>query len=203
MGKIYTVNKKKSRFKKKDVLWAVFIVIIMTFSILGYMWNGSENEFAYGKYNFQQTEARKWLVNINKTGMEFDYHPAEVENIGLSKDVLDKILNSKMIYLTFDSNQTSLEVADYISLEFTTKFYEYFKIFLVPGVTKPSRSYTLPEVSCANATQNVPVLYFKQNSDLNETQISLMQDCIIVEGKPNYFIKAKDRLFYGLLGVIK
>ena len=59
----------------------------------------------------------------------------------------------------------------------------------------------MPIIACNDATLNVPVVYFKHG---NATNIHIENNCIIAEASANAdFIMVKDRLLYGMLGVMK
>jgi hypothetical protein len=87
-----------------------------------------------------------------------------------------------------------------------------YNVFVRRGFTANS-TYALPIITCNDSTENVPVVYFREGSatsttnrtnTTNTTNIHLEGSCIIAEAKTNAgFVMAKDRLLYGILGVIK
>ena len=75
-----------------------------------------------------------------------------------------------------------------------------YGIFVRKGFTS-NNSFNLPVVACSDSTPYVPVVYFRHG---NSTNIHLDNDCIIAEAAENAgFIMVKDRLLYGMLGVMK
>ena len=60
--------------------------------------------------------------------------------------------------------------------------------------------FTLPVITCDDATSSVPVLYFVES---NETKIYSENGCIIAEAKfETDLLRIKDRLLYERLGII-
>ena len=125
--------------------------------------------------------------------------PSEVESISALDDSF-KILQDKFeIDATYDLNSTYKEAIALAQhqMELTLSAYD---IYVRKGFTA-NNTYNLPIITCNNATFNVPVVYFKQG---NATSIHDESNCIIAEASTNAdFIKAKDRLLYGILGVMK
>ncbi len=75
-----------------------------------------------------------------------------------------------------------------------------YNIYLRRGFTT-NNTFNLPAIACDDATSAVPVIYFRKG---NATKIYLKNSCIIAEAPSNQeFIKAKDRILYGMLGVMK
>ena len=74
-----------------------------------------------------------------------------------------------------------------------------FNIFIRSGFTTPQNNF--PVLSCDDATEFVPVVYFKSG---NFTKISLENNCILAEAAAHAdVIRLKDRLVYGILGIIQ
>ena len=72
--------------------------------------------------------------------------------------------------------------------------------YIQSGKTKNTTTYNLPIITCDNATEFVPVIYFK---DSNITKFTLENNCIIGESNSREgFLALKDRLLYALFDVI-
>jgi hypothetical protein len=72
-------------------------------------------------------------------------------------------------------------------------------LFIRQGFTTEN-DYNFPVITCRDSTSVVPVIYFKSS---NETKVYLENDCIIAESSTQIdFERIKDRLVYGMLGII-
>jgi len=73
-----------------------------------------------------------------------------------------------------------------------------FNIFVRVGFT--SEQLNFPVITCDDASDFVPVVYFKGS---NTTNVYVENSCIIAEASnPADIIRIKDRLVYGILGII-
>ncbi len=192
------MRKEKKNLLSKNAM-TIFIVIIMVGSVIGYMFGrGTEDSFKYNGYRFLK-KGNKLVLKINKAEFEFDYLPSSVEDINISSEILDKFSNTIEIDSTYDNNskwKEGIGIAQY-DLE---QGFNNLGIYLVKGLTTEN-DYGLPIIRCEDATTKVPVLYFKES---NQTKVWIDDNCVIAEAKSEIdFIRIKDRLLYGLLGVMK
>ena len=59
----------------------------------------------------------------------------------------------------------------------------------------------MPIIACDDATPLIPVIYFVES---NETKIYKQENCIIAEADTSVdVIRIKDRLLYGIHGIIR
>ncbi|MEK6948680.1 MAG: hypothetical protein AABX34_00555, partial [Nanoarchaeota archaeon] len=74
-----------------------------------------------------------------------------------------------------------------------------FNIFVRNGFTAEQQNF--PIITCNQSTNFVPVIYFKSS---NATKVYLDNNCITAEALTQAdVIRVKDRLVYGILGIIK
>jgi len=196
-------KKEKSNFFSKQNIMSIFIVVIMTSSVIGLMWSqSSENEQSYNGYKFSRV-GNKWLTEVNKAVYEFDFLPASLEDIPVDEGLNEKISNSGMIFLTFNPNSTNLPVIDVVRLELTMKLPEVTELFGVTSAVTENinGTYDLPVITCVNASSTIPVIELMYD---NETRIDIDSNCIKLIGyQPLDLLALKDRLMYQLLGIIE
>jgi len=188
--------------KRTSAIWALFIAFIMVSSVIGYaiFGGGAAQKQSYGKYKFTRTE-QGWFTKIDNQKVFFNFHPLELENINLSQDIIDSIKNTNMLYLAFDPEQRYLDYIDLTRFQLTESFWALFQIYPESAVTSSSSKYNMTIINCTNATSTVPVIFFKQS---NETGFDKQDDCIILQSADGFgFLRLKDRLLYGLLGIIQ
>lgn len=193
------MREKEKNTKAK--FFSIFIVVIMTASVLGFFIGGGrsgEQSIEYNGYNFVRKD-NGWMVLLNNRQLYFDYYPEQVSDIEVSKEIIDKF-DTLEIDITNNANTTSPEsiaLAQYMikqNIESTTNTY------IRQGLTGEN-DFSLPIITCDDATQAVPVLYFKES---NETKIYAENNCVMVEARTEIdFLRIKDRLLYGFFGIIK
>ena len=180
--------KEKNRL---GIYIAIFIGAVMVLSVVGFI-TTSEDKYSYGKQSFVKKQ-EQWSAKINGKEVFFYYLPQEVEQINVSPEIPDLITNSRMVYVTYPPNETGIE-------ELATAQYslgralEEISIFAVNALTETD---TGVQITCANATQYVPVILLQKDP---ENSINLNNNCIILKGNP---LIASDRLKYAIYRIIR
>lgn len=177
---------------------SLFIVIIMTLSVLGFMVNkGSGDQVKYNNFKFV-TKGNKWVIKINNNEVGFDYLPSQVENINVTDDVIEAIKRSVQIDMTsyFDSkykeNIAEAQFGIERALLINNQFVRY-------GFTTENE-FNFTVIGCEDATNYVPVLVFEES---NETVVYREGNCVILKAKSEQDVIAlKDRILYGVFGII-
>ena len=191
--------KRDSKWKRNVI--SIFIVLLMVFSVLGIMFSGQDTEQAK-KYNGNKFIARdnKWILNVDKKWLDFDYFPTDVEYIAVDKEVKEKILGSTMVHITFNpENVTSM--IDKSRFDLTNLLLNKFDIYASSSIIKNSTEYQFPIITCENATSFVPVIELKIE---NKTNIIVQDNCIILQAKSDEdMVKIRDAVIYKLIGVIE
>ena len=194
------MRKKNKQKNNKIGLWAVIvIVILMLSSTIGYVFKGNSNK-KYGDSSFSRTDDGTWYTKINGKQIAFNYFPSDIEDINLSNEIINKIKNTSMVYFTYNPENNYREGIAVINLELTNILLRDFKVYSANGLTK-NNTFNTPIIGCNNATTLIPVIYFNES---NQTNIYLNNNCIVLNGRTgNDFLALKERLLYGLFGIIK
>ena len=179
------------------ILFLVIIMVGTSFSFLFYGFSPSVERVKYNGFSFS-TNGQIWTAKINGQEAAFSFLPADVQDISV-KDDFSKILSGKYeIDTTSEVNSTNKEYIALAEHQMGLTLGSY-NIYLSKGFTA-NNSFGLPIISCSNATQYTPVIYFRHS---NSTSISVQNNCVIAEASSNTdFIRVKDRLLYGILGVM-
>lgn len=190
--------KKKDEKKKTKIIMSVFIVFIMVTSVIGFMFGQySTQKLKFGEYTFVRTDQGFSLV-INKQEVVFDYFPTEANSTDFDPRIDDRIKSTKMLYATINANSSHQAALGKVAYDLATTL-DDFGVFVRPAFTEQT-TYDVPIITCANATQFVPVLYFK---DSNQTKAYIDSNCIILEGDSDVdFLRLKDRILYGFFGIL-
>ena len=192
------MKEKKEKKKWGLIFFIVLIMIGTSFSFVFFGFSGDSEKVKYNGITFVKFPDR-WEAKINGANAAFSFLPSEVENIFNLNDSIKNLQNKIEIDVTYDLNSTfaqSIALAQYqMGLTLTA-----FNLFVRKGLTM-NNTYTLPVITCADSSLNVPVVYFRHG---NTTNIHLENNCVIAEASSNVdFIRVKDRLLYEMLGVMK
>jgi len=198
--KEYKVSMKEKKEKKKWglILFMVFIMIGTSFSFVFFGFSSIDEKVKYKELTFTNNN-NIWIAKINGKEAAFSFLPSELEDI-IALDDSIKILQGKFeIDVTYDLNGTFKESIALAQHQMGLTLAQY-NIFVRKGFTA-NNTFNLPIITCNDSTLNVPVIYFMHG---NSTKIDAENSCIIAEAKSNAdFIMVKDRLVYGILGVLQ
>jgi len=191
---------------KLPLIMTIFIALLMVMSVAGYNIFGSSSDVTVTNYNGYKVRDFGDHVEVKIGGkyVPFTTNPQEAELVNIEPAVIDNIKGTKQIYITFNPDQTkeALQQIDYNRFEFGRQLAEQFSIYAVQGITSTIPSLNLPQITCANATQFVPVIELRES---NKTAVvKEKNNCIILEASnPNDFTRLRERIIYGLYGVLK
>lgn len=189
--------------KKEKKKWGLilFIILIMIGTSVSFVFFGFQPQSDVVKYNgikFVKYSDR-WEAKINERYAAFTFLPNEAESVFALEDFSQKLRNKFEIDVTSDLNSTYKEEIALAQHQMGLTLAQY-NLFVRRGFTT-NNTFGLPIITCDEATLNVPVVYFKYG---NSTSVYVNDSCIIAEAYTNAdFIKVKDRLLYGILGVMK
>ena len=191
---------KEKREKKKWglIILLVFIMIGTSFSFVFFGFQPQNEVSRYNELKFIRHQGW-WEAKINGRTAAFSFLPGEVEGIPASEGFSGILRNKFEVDITYDINSTYNESIALAQYQMGLTLAQY-NIFVRKGFTA-NNTFNMPVITCNEATSNVPVVYFKYS---NVTSIHSENNCIIAESNANAdFIKVKDRLLYGMLGVMK
>jgi len=197
---VHKVHIKEGKKKTNWALWiTVALVFLMVSSTLGFISLQTQGtQLTYNGYDFVQTN-QGYSTSIDDTQMTFQYFPDTIDHIEVPQSLLNTILNSKVVTVTYnpqDNNTESLALIQYNLF----KTLEIKDIYIIRALTN-NTGYNLPQVSCDNATFQNPVIHLKTG---NQTEFTKENNCLIVSGYNRVeFAQIHDRLLYGLLEVIQ
>lgn len=193
--------KKERKFLSGKVWVSILIIAIMVLSTAGFLLGrgGESSSLSFNKHTFTK-ESNGYYTNLNGKNVRFDFFPAEINETFADKGAIDRIKNTKMIYMTSNFSGKYAQTEEEIKYELSIRLAKEFSIYATSGFTT-NTSYKTMTVSCANATQFTPVVDFREG---NSTGIRLEGNCVVVEGNSaSGFIALKDRLLYGMYGIME
>lgn len=187
----------ENRKEKKKKFWiGFFLVFIMVFSGAGILIGSLGGEkWEYNGFKFTKKDDF-FITKINDQKIAFNYLPQTLLSINTSGNIKER-LSSPMMYFTFDPEE---EVQNLLYIDTIRHDFERNANFIVVNtMTKESSIYSLPVISCDNATPYVPVVYF---NIANQTSIVEENNCVILNGRGAQFFELRDLMLYIKYGVI-
>ena len=192
------MKEKKQKKRWGLILFIVFIMIGTSVSFVFFGFSPATERVKYNGFSFVNN-GNIWIAKINGREAAFSFLPSEVESVSAFEDFSKRLQGKFEIDVTYDLNSTYKESIALAHHQMGLTLAAY-SIFVRKGFTA-NNTFNLPIITCDNATINVPVVYFRQG---NTTNINIENNCIIAEASANAdFIRVKDRLLYGMLGVMK
>jgi 6-pyruvoyl-tetrahydropterin synthase len=196
------VKTRKSK-KKKEFYLSLIIVFLMVSSIFGIMLGGglggNNAKYEYNGLKFARTSNNQFYTKINNQDVFFYFFPKELENINLSKEVIDKLRNSYEIDLSSDFDSPAKQTIAQAQFVFERLTQKLTNKYIVTGFLKPT-PYGHPVITCLNATTK-PVIVYQYSKD--ESNIEQKGNCIILKASaPEEFIKYTERIIYALVGIM-
>ncbi len=191
---------KADEKKKQKLIYGLLIAFIMVTSVLGYFGSRGNSSYRYNNIKFTRLPNTQLFVTKIK-GMEFRFHylPQWVDNLTIPQEIIAKIRDSQVMYTTYDYNSSFATVDAEVEFYLTEALSEISKYVLPGFITRTNTKR--PLITCANATASVPVIYLGKS---NITELRLNNSCITFKAPTRAeFLAYKDRLLYGVLGIIQ
>ena len=192
--------RKQKEDKKVSKIMVYFIGAIMVFSVFGVVfWGGGGDRNSIEEKGLKFVDnGNYWTTDVNGQQAIFTYLPSQVEPISVEDFVINRLKNSVEIDVTSDFNDTFAESIALAQYDMYGALFNFNK-FIRKGFTSEQEGF--PIITCEDSTNFVPVIYFRSS---NVTNVYLENNCIIAEAlSENDVLGIKDRLVYGILGVIE
>ena len=192
------MKEKKEKKRWGLIIFIVFIMIGTSVSFVYYGFSGAGETVKYKELKFVKFPDR-WEAKIDGRNAAFSFLPSDVESISAFNDSFGRLQGKLEIDVTYDLNSTYKESIALAQHQLGLTLAEY-NVFVRKGFTT-NNTFNIPIITCSDAIPTVPVVYFRYG---NTTNIHAENNCVIAEASTNAdFIKVKDRLLYGILGVMK
>ncbi len=184
---------------EKKTIMSIFIALIMVSSVFGVVLNSSfsNTKIKYNNHVFVAQDG-KYYTELNGKEIDFYNNPEVIENIELDENFVNVLKNTKMMYFTSDFNDSLVEEIAILGYDLTTNMFDTNYVYVQPSLT--TNETDLPQITCQDATQTVPVIYVKSS---NETSSSFENGCLIINLQSSFDVaQYRDRILYSFYGVI-
>jgi len=194
------MRRTRTENKSKKIV-VYFIGLIMVFSAFGVVFfgfGGGVNTFSDRGLKFVD-KGNYLSTKINGQEGIFNYLPSNVEVISVDDGIINRLRDAIEIDITSDFNDTFAEEIALAQFQMDLTLNNAGRY--IRGGFASENPYNYDIITCGGSSSFVPVIYFRK---ANETNVYLEDNCIIAEARINTDILAiKDRLVYGILGVIE
>ncbi len=185
----------RTRKDNKKKLVGVFIVFIMTFSILGFIggsfFTEDENVKKYKNHVFY-LDAQGWRFQVGKEFYYFQYLPDQLANISMNLPTYNLFSDGKL-YFGYEPGVTLN--TDLAMNKLGTFFYNR-NVVVVKACIKEKGCPDIPLIDCSNKNS----LVFQKN---NNSAIEAVNKCLVLNANDEVELnKVSERLLYNLLGIL-
>lgn len=206
----YKPKKRKNQEqveKRNKVILGVFISVLMAGSMFGiFASQGGDTtpSITYTntlgeEYDFQIGQDGFYTLEIDEEELTFYFHPLDLQSFNNDTQRISSALSSPYIVTIFDVDDPDITYIDLARLELAENLARK-NVYLTSAKTTNSTLYSAyPTLTCENATDNIPFLYFKKS---NKTQIIQEGNCFYLEGNQYDFLRYRDLITYVLYEVI-
>ncbi len=186
---------KKSNSQLYARLVVIFIGAVMILSSIGFIYVG-DNAQKYNeaglKFVFDQTTGYL-RTNLDQGTLEVNFLPSQVSDIPLPAELMALLRNAVEIDITSpidDPLASSIALSQYeFSRHLTQK-----NVFVRTGFIDITKVPEQHQITCAQATNEVPVLLYTYGS---ETKVSPQGNCFtLTAASHDEFLRIKDKLLY-------
>ena len=192
---------REKKEKKRWGLIAFLVMIMVGTSFTAYY--GFQSQDQVSEYNGIKFRYRSsgsiWIAKISGREAAFSSLPQDAAGINASQDLPSLVQGKFEIDSTSEANSTFKETIALAQHQMGLTLQAY-NIFLRKGFTS-NNTFNAPVITCSSSPKNVPVIHFVKS---NSTGITVKENCIEAAAiSAADIIKAKDRLLYIILGVMK
>lgn len=195
MRKIVYSGKEKNK-KNKQIIFAIFLVGLMLFSILAYAFNflteeieAEEIEYQNHKFYKQEQSGKElWITEINGNGFIFSNDPRKTEdikmNIGNNLNNLNKYYQ-KPLYIYSENEEASKEI-----------YFNIAPFSLRTSMACLDKENCLGDYPIKNCSDNFIII-----RESEENKINAEENCVFIEGNYENLSLITDEFVLKTIGI--
>ena len=191
--------------KQNKMAWYIagFLAAIMILSVFGVVLSNPSDttqRFTYGDYSFSYNQKSfRYETELKEKKVSFDFLPQDVKDLSLDPETLKQLRLVSVLAVTYDPRDIDAQSLGEMQFYAEQDLYDSNSIFVQRGLTY-AEGYSLPEITCANATPAIPVLTIQF---ANQSGFRAEGSCFFLEGiSRNELKQYYDRIRYALYGVL-
>ena len=187
MRKISSKETEKKKQKRNQIIVSVILIFVMFFSVLGFAFNGGDNETT-NKLNYNGFEFINqngfWIFEKEAFQFVFRYNPKEVRGIDSEVDYINKYLD-KPLYIYSENDEASSEIYN--------NFDQIVQRMQFACFNEKECDENLPTKTCEN---NFIII-----TENNVTNITQTDNCVFIEGAQENLTMLTDEFLFKILGI--
>jgi len=195
-------KERKSRLGLYITLVLAALMILSVFGIVqnqdaGQTYNYEGHKFVYNNRDYQ------YDTKIDGVTVKFSNIPQDLLNLEVPSGAIEKLKAVEVISVSYDPQSVYAEMLGGMQKDLSEELYDHKKTIVQIGLLNATE-YSLPEISCDDATPENPVLIFEiVNETANKTGFIEKNNCFVVKGISQVeMIQYFDRIRYGLYDII-
>lgn len=186
---------KPARRERKKKLVGIFIVLVMTLSILGFIggsfFTQDENTKTYKNHVFYR-ESQGWRFQTGKEIYYFQYLPEQLSNITLDAPTYTLFSDSKLYF----GYQPGEDLNTNLAMSKLGIFFYNRNLVVIKACTVEKDCPDIPVIDC---TQKNSLIFQKTNNTL----IEAVNKCLVLNAPDELELnKLSERLLYNLLSIM-
>jgi len=198
------LNREARREKRNKRLMSLVLTALMVLAIGGIWAANSQShgeDILYGDTEFKLEtlpEANNnyvYTTDVNDIDMYFYSLPLQTLTINSTGNLTALLKPAQYIALSSTPSLQYASLHDLIRFELS----KYSGKFVVGGVLTKNESSQLSQLTCANATIEMPVIELRES---NETSILVEDNCVFINASNQQLALIRDRLLYSMVGII-
>jgi hypothetical protein len=192
-------SRDEKRLRRNRIMIGLFIILLMVMSGFAIMLDGLSGSSLtdWGIQLQVKDEQPYYRAKIGGQHFEFYYTPSDANLIPMDESVPSLLSGAGYIVFSFHPD-TIIDVYYVVDL-LRFQFDEFYPQPVFLAIQSENQTFSLPVITCMNATTQTPVVEFIVDDRVNE--IIREGDCVTIKGSTNDFLRARDKLMYSTLGV--
>ena len=198
------LNREARREKRNKRLMSLVLTALMVLAIGG-IWaanaNSGPDKIMYGNTEFKLEilpEANNnyvYTTDVNDIGIYFYSLPLQTFSVNSTGNLTALLRPAQYIALSSSPGLQYASLHDLIRFELS----KYSGKLVVGGVLTKNESSQLTQLTCANATIEMPVIELHESS---ESSILVEDNCVFINASNQQLALIRDRLLYSMVGII-
>jgi hypothetical protein len=195
------MRKHRESGKKIQKVMVYLMAALMFGSLFGVVFfgfhSGGSDTLRYNDFRFV-VKGNLWSTTVDGREALFSYFPTDVELVLADFSAISRLRGVQEIDVTSDFHDLNSESIALAQFQMGVTL-NNFNVYVRKGFIEENPA-NFEIITCEDATQFVPVVHFRSG---NSTRVYVEGDCIIAEAANQAdFIKMKDRMVYGIFGII-
>lgn len=197
-------KKTKKKLLSTGNLMAIFIVLIMVTSILGFMYggpSGSQGGFTYQEMDFGYNQ-EGMLIMQTEDGPTLMYYPPESILLNpaynVSEGFTQLVMQKKLLYITYPPEDEFKENIAGVQFELKNMLEERFAVSVFNAFTGQNQ-FNLPIMECKDAGESEAIIQIMSG---NTTKMNFDDNCLEIQvSQVSDLLRIRDSIVYSLYGL--